>query len=158
MTPISGSQSVVFNSRGLVLLTSLLLMFIAGAAAKDHKSIKQTNKTHVVAHIQFDGMSEEDMTIQTLPGDRYYLYVQHAKGEGVSIIDIGKPENPKAIGILHEGDAVGDGRMTITGNLAIVSGRGADSSHGGELSNSDVVIWDTFDPTSPRLVQKFSKW
>ena len=153
MIPISGSQSVIFNSRGLVLLASLVLVFIGGAAAKDHKSIKPTNGPHVVAHIQFDGMSEVDMTIQTRPGDRYYLYVQHSKGEGVSIIDISKPEKPKAIGVLHEGDTAGDGRTTIMGNLAIV----ADSSHGGGLSIGDVVIWDTSDPTSPRLAQKFSK-
>ena len=88
---------------------------IGGAAAKGHKGMKPTNGPHVVAHIQFDGMSEVDKTIQTRPGDRYYLYVQHSKGEGVSIIDISKPETPKAIGMLHEEDAAGDGRMTITG-------------------------------------------
>jgi hypothetical protein len=161
MTAISGSQSVKFNSRGLVRLTSLLLVFIGAAAAKDHKSTKPTNKPHVVAHIQFDGMSEVDMTIQTRPGDRYYLYVQHSKGEGVSIIDISRPEKPKAIGVLHEGDAAGDGKMTIAGNLAIVSEHAAASSHGGVISSGDVVLWDTSDPTSPRLVQKFSnvvKW
>ena len=135
-----------------MLLTSLLV-FIGSAAAKDHKSIKPTNGPHVVAHIQFDGMSEVDMTIQTRPGDMYYLYIQHSKEEGVSIIDISKPEKPKAIGVLHEGDTAGDGRTTIMGNLAIV----ADSSHGGGLSIGDVVIWDTSDPTLFRLVQKFSK-
>ena len=119
--------------------------------------MKPTNGPHVVAHIQFDGMSEVDMTIQTRPGDRYYLYIQHSKEEGVSIIDISKPEKPKAIGVLREGDITGDGRMTVTGNLAVVADHAADSSHGGELSNGDVVIWDTTDPTSPRLVQKFSK-
>lgn len=79
------------------------------------------------------------------------------KGEGVSIIDISRPEKPKAIGALHEADATGDGRMTITGSPAIVSDDAADSSHRGELSNRDVVIWDTSDPSSPRLLQKFSK-
>lgn len=160
MTAIRDSQPSVFSSRLLVRLTSLLLVFIGAAAAKDHKSSKPTNKPHVVAHFQFDGMSEVDMTIQTRQGDRYYLYVQHSKGEGVSIIDISKPEKPKAIGALHEGDATGDRRMTITGNLAIVSERAGTPSHG-ELSNRAVVIWDTSDPTSPRVVQKFSnvvKW
>ena len=72
-------MTVKFNSRGLVLLASLVLVFIGGAAAKDHKSIKPTNKTHVVAHIQFDGRSEVDMTIKKFQGNRYYLYVQHSK-------------------------------------------------------------------------------
>lgn len=97
-----------------MLLTSLLLAFIGGAAAKDHKSIKAANKTHVVAHIQFDGMSEVDMTIQTRPGDRYYLYVQHSKGEGVSIIDISKPQKLKTIGVLHEGDTADDGLWIVS--------------------------------------------
>lgn len=50
MTAISDSQSVNFNSRGLVLLTSLLLVFAGGVAAKGHNSMKPTNKPHVVAH------------------------------------------------------------------------------------------------------------
>ena len=57
--------------------------------------------------------------------------------KGVSIIDIRKPEKPKAIGVLHEPDAAGDVRMTITGNLAIVSDQAADLSHGGEPSLVD---------------------
>jgi hypothetical protein len=47
--------------------------------------------------------------------------------------------------------------MTITRDLAIVSEHAATSSHGSELSSGDVVLWDTSDPTSPRLAQKFSK-
>ena len=157
MTTISDSQSVEFNSRGLVLLASLFLVFIGAAAAKDHKSMKLTNRPHVVAHIQFDGMSEVDMTIQTRRGDKYYLYVQHSKGGGVSIMDISRPEKPKAIAILHEEDAAGGGSMTISGNLAIVSEHATAPSHGSEFSDVDVLLWDTSDPTSPRLVQKFSK-
>ena len=157
MTAISGSRSVEFTSRELVLLTTLLLALIGTAAAKDHKHTKPTNTPHVVAHLQFDGMSELDMTIQTRPGDKYYLYVQHSKEEGVSIIDISKPEKPRAIGVLHDGDAAGDARMTITSKLAIVSDGPGTSSQAGEPSNGGVAIWDTSDPASPRLIQKFSK-
>jgi hypothetical protein len=157
MTTIRDSQSVEFNSRGLVLLTSLLLVFLGAAAAKDHKSMKPTSRPQVIAHIQFDGMSEVDMTIQNRPGDKYYLYVQHSKGEGVSIMDVSRPEKPQAIAILHEEDAAGGASMTISGNLAIVSEHAAASSHGAELSDTNVVLWDTSDPKSPRLVQKFSK-
>ena len=157
MTVISDGQSIVFSSKVLVRLTSLLFVFIGAASAKDHRSVKLTSEPHIVAHIQFDGMSEVDMTLQTRPGGRYYLYVEHSKGEGVSIIDVSKPEKPKAIGIIHKGDGPGNDRMTMTGNLAIVSGRPVASSQGSELSAGDVVIWDLSDPTSPRLIQKFSK-
>jgi hypothetical protein len=151
------SQSVEFSRRTLVLLTGVLLVFVGIAAAKDHKTVKAADKPHIVAHLQFDGMSEFDMTIQARPGDRYYLYVQHSKAEGVSIIDITKPEKPKAIGLLSWADATGEGRMTVTGNLAIVSDRAVVSSRSREVSNDDVALWDTSDPTSPRLIQKFSK-
>ena len=151
------SQSVEFSRRTLAILTSVLLVFVGIAAAKDHKTVKAADKPHVVAHLQFDGMSELDMTIQERQGDRYYLYVQHSKAEGVSIIDIGKPEKPKAIGLLSWADATGEGRMTVTGNLAIVSDRAVALSRSGEVSNDDVALWDTSDPASPRLIQKFSK-
>ena len=169
MNPTNRSQSVEFNRsglvsltnvlfwRGLVLLTNVLLVLVGAAAAKDHKPVKVADKPHVVAHLQFDGMSEVDMTIQTRPGDRYYLYVQHAKTEGVSIIDISKPEKPKAIGLLSWADTTGEGTMTVTGNVAIVSDRAVVSSQSREFSNGDVALWDTSDPTSPRLIQKFSK-
>lgn len=104
MTATSDSRSVEFNPRGLVLLTSLLIVLIATAAVKDQENMKPANKPHVVTHIQFDGMSEVDMTIQRCLGDRYYLYVQYSKPAGVSIIDISKPENPKAVGVVPAGD------------------------------------------------------
>ena len=157
MTAISGSQSVQFKFRRLVLLTGFAFVFVGAASAKDHKSMKIANKPHVVAHIQFDGMPETDMTIQARPGDKYYLYVQHAKGGGISIIDVSKPEKPRAVASLPGTDATDAAGMTITSNLAIVSGHAVASSRSVESSNTDLVLWDTSDPASPQLVQKFSK-
>lgn len=157
MTAIGGSPSVEFDVRKLVLLTSLMLVFVGAAAAKDHKSMKTADKPHVVAHIQFDGMSEVNMTIQMRPDDKYYLYVQHAKGEGISIIDVSKPEKPRAVAVLPGTDATDAAGMTITSKLAIVSGHVVASYRSVESSNTDLVLWDTSDPASPQLVQKFSK-
>lgn len=150
------SRFVGFNSCGLVLLTSLLIVFAGTAAAKNNKTAKVVDKPHVVAHLQFDGMSELDMTIQARTGEKYYLYVQHSQAEGVSIIDISAPEKPRTIGLLSSTDATGQGRMTITRNLAIVADR-PDASPRSVESSNDVELWDTSDPGTPKLVQKFSK-
>jgi hypothetical protein len=157
MNATNQTQSLEFNWRSLVLLANVLVVSVSIAAAKDHKTPKAADKPRVAAHLQFEGMSELDMTIQARPGDRYYLYVQHSKAEGVSIIDITKPEKPKAVGLLSWADATGEGRMTVTGDLAIVSDRTVASSHSERIFNDDVALWDTSDPTSPRLIQKFSK-
>jgi hypothetical protein len=39
------------------------------------------------------------MAIQKKVNDKYYLYVQHSKDQGISIIDISKPAQPKAVGV-----------------------------------------------------------
>jgi hypothetical protein len=157
MTAICGNPSAEFGARKLVLLTSLVLGFFGTAAAKDHKQMKTPDKPRVVVHIQFEGMAEVDMTIQMRPGDKYYLYVQHAKSEGISILDVSKPEKPMAVAVLPGTDTSDAAGMTITRKLAIVSGRVAAPSRSSESSNTDLALWDTSDPTSPQLVQKFSK-
>lgn len=63
------------------------------------------------------------MTIQTRPGDRYYLYVQHSRREGVSIIDISIAEIhfPK-MEALRACAASDGGKQTIANAVAISSG------------------------------------
>lgn len=157
MTAIGAKPSVEFGARRLVLLTSVVLVFVGAVAAKDRKSMKTIDKPHVVAHIQLDGTSAVDMTIQMRPGAKYYLYVQHAKGEGISILDVSKPEKPMAVATLPSADATDAAGMTITSKLAIVSGHAVVSSRGSESANTDLALWDTSDPAFPQLVQKFSK-
>ena len=38
------------------------------------------------------------MAMQKKVNDKYYLYVQHSKDQGISIIDISNPAQPKAVG------------------------------------------------------------
>jgi hypothetical protein len=90
------SRFVKFSSMALALLSALLLVS-AGASAKDHKLTRSDNQASVVAHISFTGLSVVDMAMQKKVNDKYYLYVQHAKDQGISIIDISKPAQPKAI-------------------------------------------------------------
>jgi hypothetical protein len=66
-------------------------------------------------------MSAVDLAIQNKGNDRYYLYVQHSQAQGISIIDISKPAEPKVVGEIPWPDPALASRMNVTGNLAIIA-------------------------------------
>jgi len=153
------SGLVKFNAAALALLTTVLVVS-GGASAKDHKLKGSDNQAQVVAHISFAGLSVVDMAMQKKVNDKYYLYVQHSKDQGISIIDISKPAQPKAVGVIPWPDPALSGRMNVTGDLAIIAESGVLPMHS-STSNDDLVLWDLSNPTAPRVVQKFSgvvKW
>src|ERR1700681_4926449 len=153
------SRFVKFSSMALALLSALLLVS-AGASAKDHKLTRSDNQAQVVAHISFAGLSAIDMAMQKKVNDRYYLYVQHSKDQGISIIDISKPAQPKVVGVIPWPDPALSGRMNVTGDLAIVAESEGVPMHS-NTSDEDLVLWDLSNPAAPRVVQKFSavvKW
>jgi len=153
------SGLVKFNAAALALLTTVLVVS-GGASAKDHKLKGSDNQAQVVAHISFAGLSAVDMAMQKKVNDKYYLYVQHSKDQGISIIDISKPAQPKAVGVIPWPDPALSGRMNVTGDLAIIAESGVLPMHG-STSNDDLVLWDLSNPAAPRVVQKFSgvvKW
>jgi hypothetical protein len=153
------SGVVKFNSAAWALLTAVLV--VSGrASAKDHKLKGSDNQAQVVAHMSFMGLSAVDMAMQKKVNDKYYLYVQHSKNQGISIIDISKPAQPKAIAVMPWPDPAMSGTMNVTGDLAIIAESGVLAMHG-STSNDDLVLWDLSNPAAPRVVQKFSgvvKW
>jgi hypothetical protein len=153
------SRFVKLNWTALALLTSLLIV-PAGASAKGHKLKGSENRAHVVAHISFSGLSPVDMAMQKKVNDKYYLHVQHSKDQGISIIDISNPTQPRAVGVIPWPDPAVSSRMNLTGDLAIISESEVVPRHS-SASNDDLVLWDLSNPTAPRVVQKFSgvvKW
>ena len=153
------SKLVKFNLAASAILTTVLLVS-GGASAKNHKVTTSDNQTDVVAHISFPGLSAVDMAMQKKVNDKYYLYVQHSKDQGISIIDISKPAQPKTVGVIPWPDPAVSGRMNVTGDLAIIAETGALPMRG-STSNDDLVLWDLSNPAAPRVVQKFSgvvKW
>jgi hypothetical protein len=148
-----------FNAAASALLATVLLVS-GGASAKDHKVKTSDQKANVVAHISFTGLSVVDMAMQRKVNDKYYLYVQHAKDQGISIIDISTPAQPKAVGVIPWPDPGMSSRMNVTGDLAIIAENGF-SPMRSSASNDDLVFWDLSNPAAPRVVQKFSgvvKW
>ena len=153
------SSLVRFNSAASAVLATVLLVS-GGASAKNHKVTTSDSHADVVAHISFPGLSAVDMAMQKKVNDKYYLYVQHSKDEGISIIDISKPAQPKAVGVIPWPDPAVSGRMNVTGDLAIIAGT-ADRPMRSNTSNDDLVLWDLSNPAAPRVVQTFSgvvKW
>ena len=154
----SRGRSVKFNSAVWALLTIVLMA--GGASAKDHKLKGSDNQAQVVAHIPFAGLSAVDMAMQKKVNDRYYLYVQHSKDQGISIVDVSKPAQPKVVGVIPGPDPALSARMNVTGDLAIVAESEAVPMHS-KTSDEDLVVWDLSNPAAPRIVQKFSavvKW
>ena len=153
------SRFVKFSPMALALLTTLLLVS-GGALAKDHKLKGPDNQAHVVAHISFSGLSAVDMAMQRKVNDKYYLYVQHSRDQGISIIDISKPAQAKAVGVIPWPDPAASSRMSVTGDLAIIAESEGVPAHS-STSDDDLVLWDLSNPSAPRVVQKFSgvvKW
>jgi len=153
------SRFVEFNPAASALLTIVLLVS-GGASAKDRKPKTSDNQAAVVAHISFGGLSAVDMAIQRKVDDKYYLYVQHSKDQGISIVDISKPAQPKTIGVIPWPDPAVSSRMNVTGDLAIIAETGVLPMRS-SASYDDLVLWDLTNPAAPRVVQRFSgvvKW
>src|SRR5438270_1585942 len=160
MNRVRTSKCVEFSSGTLALLTIMLSVTVSSASAKEHKPKASGAGSRVVAHISFSGLSAVDMAMQRKVNDKYYLYVEHSKDQGISIIDISKPAQPKAVGVIPWPDRSVSSRMDLTGNLAIVAENGGFPMRN-STSADDLVIWDLTNPAAPRVVQKFSgvvKW
>jgi hypothetical protein len=154
-----GSRFANFNSTALAALATVLLVS-GGASAKAHKTKLADNQARVVAHIPFTGLSAIDMAMQNKGNDKVYLYVQHSQFQGISIIDISKPAEAKALGVIPWPDPAMSSRMNVTGDLAIIAETGTLPMRS-NISNNDLVLWDLSNPAAPRVVQKFSgvvKW
>ena len=160
MNKIRTSKFVELSASTVALLTIVLVVTVSGASAKEHKLKGASAGSQVVAHISFSGLSDVDMAMQKKVNDKYYLYVQHSKDQGISIIDISKPAQPRAVGVVPWPNPALPGRMNVTGDLAIIAESGVLPVHS-RTSNDDLVLWDLSNPVAPRVVQKFSgvvKW
>ncbi len=143
------------NKSIYLALTVLTGLFVStSAAAKERKVKNDSNQAKVVAHISFAGLTPLNMTMQKHGDDKYYVYVQHEKNQGISVVDIGNPTRPKTIGKIAWPDPSLAGAMNLTGNLAIVS-QTQIPSMSNTSTKDDLVFWDLTNPTAPRVVQKF---
>ena len=147
------------NPLSIALMTAVMITS-GGASATDRKVKESDHQARVVAHLSLSGLSAVDMTMQKKGDDKYYIYVQHRKDEGISIIDISKPAQPKAIGLIPWPRTAMSSSMSMTGDLAIIAGNPVLAGQSNQ-SEDHLVLWDLSNPAAPRVVQEFSgvvKW
>jgi hypothetical protein len=152
------SAATFGNKASVAILTGLLL--IANHASAKDRQAKIDHAAHVVAHIPMDGLSSIDMTIQKKADNKYYLYVQHGADQGISVIDIAKPGEPKLLGVNAWPDPAMSGHMNIAGGLALIAETEVPPVRR-KPSTEELTVWDMSNPTLPRVVEKFSgvvKW
>jgi hypothetical protein len=148
------NRSMALALVATVLVTSTLM------SAKTRKPKILNTRPHVVAHIPLPGLTPVDMAMQAQGNDKFYLYVQHSNDQGISIIDVTKPNQPKALGLVPWPNPDQTGRMSVTGNLAVIAESGIPVMHASD-SNDGLVFWDLCNPAVPTVVDKFSgvvKW
>jgi hypothetical protein len=149
------SKLVEYSSNAVALLAMVLVVALGGAAAKEHKPKASATGSQVVAHIAFSGLSTVDMSMPEQVGDKHYLYVQHSKDEGISVIDITEPARPKVVRVIPWPDPAVSSRMNVTGNLALITEREVPPANAA-TSKDDLVLWDLSNPVAPQVVKKFS--
>lgn len=138
----------------LLLVTGSIFVATNGAAAKEHKQKTPSSESQVVAHISFDGQASLDMAMQKGTDDKVYLYVQHSKDTGISIVDVTQPAKPKILGVISWPNPAVANQMNVTGHLGIIT-ESAAVPHP-DKTFPDLVLWDLSNPVSPRVVQRFS--
>src|SRR5579864_7299830 len=155
MNKIRASKFVELSSSRLAILTIALVVTVSSASAKEHGPKGPGAGSQVVGHISFAGLSVVDMAMQKKVNDKYYLYVQHSRDQGISIIDVSNPAQPKAVGVIPWPDPDVSSRMNLTGDLAIIAENSVLPMHR-STSEDDLVLWDLSNPAAPQVVQKFS--
>ncbi len=154
MNKIRTGMFVEFSSRTLALFTVALVVTVTNVSAKEHTPKGSGAESQVIAHISFSGLSAVNMAMQRKVNDKYYLYVEHSKSQGISIIDISKPTQPKEVGVIPWPDPALSSRMSLSGALAIISESEVVPTHS-VTTTDDLVFWDLSNPAAPRVVQKF---
>jgi hypothetical protein len=156
MNSISTSRFVAVSSAALIIF---LGSTINSVSAKERKPNGSGTESRVIAHVPLEGLSAVDMAMQRRVNDKYYLYVQHANNQGITIIDVSNPAHPKYVGVTPGPNPAVSSRMNVTGDLAIVEENGVLPTR--RAPHDDLVLWDLSSPSDPRIVQKFSgvvKW
>ena len=115
----------------------------------------------VITHLPLSG-GVRRMFLQQEDG-REYLYVQQPSAQGVTVIDVTKPERPKMVTQvpLENLTMVGSGlaisetpESSATGRTSLATGN-PESPRGSSAVLESVRVLDVSDPAHPRTVQNF---
>ncbi len=143
-----------------VVLAVGALLSMPGADASDSDSYPSYLEAKVIAHLPLSGGIRRMFLQQE--GRRQFLYVQQSSQEGVTVIDVTKPERPKVVNqvplenltMVSFGLAIfetPENSATVGASLATGN---AEGPHGSGVLES-VRVLDVSDPAHPRTVQNF---
>ena len=149
------SKLVEYSSNAVTLLAIMFVVALGSAAAKEHKPKASVPASQVVAHIAFSGLSTVDMAMHEQVGEKRYLYVQHSRDEGISVVDVTEPSKPKVIRVIPWPGPAVSSHMNVTGNLALITEREVLRANAA-TSKDDLVLWDLSNPAAPQVVKRFS--
>jgi hypothetical protein len=159
------AMKTIFKIRTLtcVALAVGALLSTPGADASDIDSDSYPSylPARVIAHLPLSGGIRQMFLQQE--GKRQFLYVQQPPQQGVTVIDITKPERPKAVTqvLLKNLTMVGSGlavsetpENSATGRTSHATGI-AEGPRGSDAVLESVQVLDVSDPAHPRTVQDF---
>jgi hypothetical protein len=144
-----------------VVLAVAALVSPPGADASDSDSHFAYLEAKVIAHLPLSGGIRRMFLQQE--GRRQFLYVQQPFQQGITVIDITKPERPKVVNqiplanltMVSFGLAIfetPENSATVGASLATGN---AEGPHGSGVLES-VRVLDISDPARPRTVQNFA--
>jgi len=123
---------------GVIQLMALLLIAVAVAMPATSWSKKHDEAdARLVGHLRFESKILVDMVLTT-GGGRRYLYVLHSQDEGVSIIDVTSPSQPKLLGTTFWPEGAELGGLTFMGDYAVGDDTSVSRAHS-RLSEAKVV-------------------
>jgi hypothetical protein len=143
-----------------VVLAVGALLSTPGADASDGDSYFSYLEARVIAHLPLSGGIRRMFLQQE--GRRQFLYVQQPSQQGVTVIDITKPERPKVVNqvplenltMVSSGLAIFETpENSATVGASLTTGN-AEGPHGSSVLES-VRVLDVSDPAHPRTVQNF---
>src|SRR5438270_6659605 len=100
MNKVRTRYFVNFSSKVAALLTIVLAVVLTSASAREGKSKPSGHASRVVAHVSFGSLSTVDMAMQEQDGNKRYLYIQHSRDEGISVIDVSAPAKPTVVRVI----------------------------------------------------------
>jgi hypothetical protein len=142
--------------RALVLL-AFFAATAPGADAKHRPAKPSEQPATVVAHLALSGSPTSQMDLHE-NGDKQYLYISANSNEGVTVVDVTNPDQPKVIKRLAWPNEAPTGRLQmVSSGLALAEGRDSNSMAAAPPpSTRTVKVLDLSDLANPRTVLSFS--
>jgi len=137
-------------------LGAFILPICAGASQGD---FYPSYEAKIVGHVLLSGKSTRQMFLQQ-EGRKAYLYVRQASQQGYTVLDVTKPERPKLLNqvsqgnltILDSGLAISETPDTISPSHSVGD---AGRSQGSSGSPESVRALDLSNPAHPKTIRTF---